>query len=107
MSEPPLQRSQGMPGLPRIRQRPNWLVCDADPATRPADRRRGVATAILQHAASWATGQGAWRLYLQVEEDNLSALRLYRRLGFQPSHHYHYRVQRPDQVQAAGYRSDA
>lgn len=76
-------------------------------ATRPADRRRGVATAILQHAASWAGGRGARRLYLQVEEDNLPALRLYRRLGFQPSHHYHYRVQRPDQVQAASCRSDA
>jgi len=50
-------------------------------ATRPADRRRGVATAILQHAASWAGGRAARRLYLQVEEDNLSALRLYRRLG--------------------------
>jgi GNAT superfamily N-acetyltransferase len=61
-------------------------------ATRPAYRRRGVATAMLQHAASWAGDQGAHQLYLQVEEDKLPALRLYRRLGFQPSHHYHYRV---------------
>jgi N-acetylglutamate synthase len=64
-------------------------------ATRPEDRRRGVATAVLQHAAGWAAGQGARRLYLQVEEDNLPALRLYQRLGFRPSHRYHYRVAPP------------
>ena len=70
-------------------------------ATRREERRRGVATALLQRAASWAAGQGARQLYLQVEEDNLPALRLYGRLGYRPSHHYHYRVQRPDQVMAA------
>jgi N-acetylglutamate synthase len=64
-------------------------------ATRPADRRRGVATTVLQHAAGWAADQGARQLYLQVEEDNVPALRLYRRLGFRPSHHYHYRVATP------------
>jgi N-acetylglutamate synthase len=64
-------------------------------ATRPRDRRHGVATAVLQHAAGWAADQGAQQLYLQVEEHNLPALRLYRRFGFQPSHHYHYRVAPP------------
>jgi ribosomal protein S18 acetylase RimI-like enzyme len=61
-------------------------------ATRPADRRRRVANAVLQHAASWAADQGVHQLYLQVEEDNVPAVRLYSRLGFQPSHRYHYRV---------------
>jgi N-acetylglutamate synthase len=61
-------------------------------ATRPEDRRRGVASAVARRAAGWAAGRGARRLYLQVEQDNLPALRLYRRLGFRPSHHYHYRV---------------
>jgi ribosomal protein S18 acetylase RimI-like enzyme len=64
-------------------------------ATRPQARRRGVATAVLQHAAGWAADQGAHHLYLQVEEHNLPALRLYRRFGFQPSHRYHYRVAPP------------
>ena len=36
----------------------------------------------------------ARHLYLQVEEDNLPARRLFTRLGFRPSHHYHYRVAR-------------
>jgi ribosomal protein S18 acetylase RimI-like enzyme len=64
-------------------------------ATRPQDRRRGVATAMLQHAAGWAADQGADQLYLQVEEHNLPAVRLYSRLGFWPSHRYHYRVATP------------
>jgi N-acetylglutamate synthase len=64
-------------------------------ATRPQDRRRGVATAVLRRGASWAADQGARQLYLQVEEHNLPALRLYSRLGFQLAHHYHYRVATP------------
>lgn len=64
-------------------------------ATRPTHRRRGVATVMLRHAVSWAADQGAHQLYLQVEQDNLPALRLYRRVGFQPSHHYHYRIATP------------
>jgi N-acetylglutamate synthase len=61
-------------------------------ATRPGDRRRGVASAVARRGAGWAAGQGARQLYLQVEEDNLPALRLYGRLGFRPTHHHHYRV---------------
>jgi ribosomal protein S18 acetylase RimI-like enzyme len=51
---------------------------------------------MLRHAVSWAADQGAHQLYLQVEQDNLPALRLYRRAGFQPSHHhYYYRIATP------------
>jgi N-acetylglutamate synthase len=61
-------------------------------ATRPEARRRGIATAVLQHGVRWAADHGAQQLYLQVEESNLAAVQLYTRLGFQLSHHYHYRV---------------
>jgi ribosomal protein S18 acetylase RimI-like enzyme len=64
-------------------------------ATRPQDRRRGIATAVLQSGARWAADHGAQQLYLQVEETNLAAVHLYTRLGFQLSHHYHYRVAPP------------
>jgi GNAT superfamily N-acetyltransferase len=64
-------------------------------ATRPQARRRGIAAAVLQCGASWAADHGARQLYLQVEEDNLAALQLYTRLGFQPSHQYHYRFLPP------------
>ncbi|GAA4237382.1 arginase family enzyme/GNAT superfamily N-acetyltransferase [Streptosporangium album] len=60
-------------------------------ATHPDHRRRGVATAILGAGARWAAGQGAERLYLQVEEHNETARNLYARIGFTPSHTYHYR----------------
>jgi GNAT superfamily N-acetyltransferase len=54
-------------------------------ATRPEARGRGVATVILGAGARWAATQVA---------RNLPALRLYERLGFHPSHHYHYRLAR-------------
>jgi ribosomal protein S18 acetylase RimI-like enzyme len=87
-------RDGGMVGVGMVVVERGWagVFCMA---TRPEDRRRGVATAVLQHGAAWAADQGARRLYLQVEEENLPALRLYQRLGFQPSHRYHYRVAPP------------
>ncbi|GAA4618512.1 GNAT family N-acetyltransferase [Saccharopolyspora hordei] len=60
-------------------------------ATHPDWRRRGVATAVLRAGARWASGLGA-RLFLQVEEDNPGARRLYAALGFRGSHRYHCRV---------------
>jgi N-acetylglutamate synthase len=64
-------------------------------ATRPQARRRGMATAVLRHGAGWAADYGAQQLYLQVEETNRAAVQLYTRLGFELSHHYHYRVAPP------------
>ncbi|WP_326822560.1 GNAT family N-acetyltransferase [Streptosporangium sp. NBC_01756] len=63
-------------------------------ATHPGHRRRGVATAVLGAGARWAADQGAGRLYLQVEEENEAARALYTRIGFTPSHSYHYRSRR-------------
>ncbi|WP_075003899.1 GNAT family N-acetyltransferase [Streptacidiphilus jiangxiensis] len=61
-------------------------------ATHPDHRRRGVATALLHVGARWAAARGAGTLYLQVEEDNGPARRLYEGLGFRVSHSYHYRI---------------
>jgi ribosomal protein S18 acetylase RimI-like enzyme len=36
--------------------------------------------------------QGAGRVFLQVEEDNLAAIAMYARCGFNAAHRYHYRV---------------
>jgi ribosomal protein S18 acetylase RimI-like enzyme len=63
---------------------PGWLAAWAAIEGRP--------DAAARRAAGWAAGRGARQLYLQVEEDNQPALRLYGRLGFRPSHRYHYRV---------------
>ncbi|SDZ22763.1 Acetyltransferase (GNAT) family protein [Saccharopolyspora shandongensis] len=61
-------------------------------ATSPDWRRRGVASAVLRAGARWASGAGAKRLFLQVEDDNPGARSCYEALGFIPSHGYHYRV---------------
>lgn len=53
-------------------------------AVRPAARRRGVATALVEMAARRAELAGAGRLFLEVAEDNLAARALYARLGFEP-----------------------
>ena len=61
-------------------------------ATLPAARGRGAAGAVLAALAGWAGGQRADRMYLQVEHDNVAALRLYGRAGFTEVCAYHYRT---------------
>ena len=54
-------------------------------------RRRGLAGAILGALADWGQQLGAHTAYLQVEEDNPNAQRLYARTGFETVYGYHYR----------------
>jgi GNAT superfamily N-acetyltransferase len=61
-------------------------------AVHPRYRRAGLATAITAALAGAAAGQGAARLYLQVEEGNEAARALYARRGFTCHHRYHYRI---------------
>ena len=61
-------------------------------ATLPEARGKGAARAVLAALAEWAGSQHSDHLYLQVEEDNAAALRLYERAGFTPLRTYHYRT---------------
>lgn len=45
-------------------------------------RGRGVGTALLRSAISWASSAGISRIELDVVENNPDAIRLYQRLGF-------------------------
>jgi ribosomal protein S18 acetylase RimI-like enzyme len=54
-------------------------------------RRHGVATAILHALARWGSEKGAKYMYLQVMKDNMPALNLYTRAGFETLYSYHYR----------------
>jgi ribosomal protein S18 acetylase RimI-like enzyme len=54
-------------------------------------RRRGVATAVLHYLAHWGQTEGALHIYLQVEQDNVNAQRLYESVGFRTFYAYHYR----------------
>ncbi len=50
----------------------------------PAHQRRGLASALLQHAIASLSGQGCSKLALWVFAANERAQRLYRRFGFVP-----------------------
>ena len=53
-------------------------------ATAKAARRKGLGRALLDHVTTKLRAQGTTELFLEVAEDNLSALALYRTAGFQP-----------------------
>ena len=60
-------------------------------ATLPQARGKGAARLVLAALADWAGAHGADHMYLQVERDNVPALRLYQRAGFRELCGYHYR----------------
>ena len=60
-------------------------------AVDPRARGRGLARTLTAVALETATGRGARHAFLQVEDDNSGARRLYESLGFVPAERYHYR----------------
>lgn len=60
--------------------------------TRPAHRNHGIGGALLAALAAWGVARGAIGLYLQVEDHNTDARRLYERIGFKAVYGYHYRT---------------
>jgi ribosomal-protein-alanine N-acetyltransferase len=52
----------------------------------PRARGRGLATALVEAGCAWSVARGAGRMLLEVENDNVPALALYRRLGFVELH---------------------
>ena len=68
----------------------NWLGITAVTVSEE-HRRRGVGTHLMREIVRWGAGRGAESVYLQVDEANIAALAMYRRLGFTRHHGYHYR----------------
>jgi ribosomal protein S18 acetylase RimI-like enzyme len=60
-------------------------------AVHPEMRGKGVALAVNTAIAKWAHQRGARSAYLQVESENIPALKLYTKLGFQHAYTYWYR----------------
>ncbi len=56
----------------------------------PAQRRRGLATAVMAALARRALDEGASAAWLQVEADNAAARTLYAGMGFAAHHAYHH-----------------
>lgn len=63
-----------------------------DVAVRSDAQGRGYGRAIVRGALRWAAAQGASASWLQVENANVPATRLYERMGFGRSYSYVYRV---------------
>ena len=57
----------------------------------PAQRRSGLAVAVMAALWRWGAERGAVRSYLQVRPDNEAALALYTGLGYWHHHDYRYR----------------
>jgi len=53
-------------------------------------RRQGLGLALVAALVAWGAEQGASTAYLQVHDDNVPALTLYERLGFEHHHTYRY-----------------
>ncbi len=49
----------------------------------PQHRRRGIGTALMRHAESWAKKRGDRKIGLQVFQANQPAVNLYHQLGYQ------------------------
>ncbi|MBD0413523.1 GNAT family N-acetyltransferase [Oryzicola mucosus] len=60
-------------------------------ATDEASRGQGYGRRIILSALKWARLRGAKLAWLQVEERNEGAVRLYKALGFEEVYRYHYR----------------
>jgi N-acetylglutamate synthase len=58
--------------------------------TDPAYRGRGLAAHLTARLAAQARAEGVHLVHLQVEHDNTTALRIYRRLGFEVHSSYAY-----------------
>lgn len=70
----------GCVGAQRAAQSGRWLV--ANVAVHPDHRRKGIARALMQAALELARAQNGTEVMLQVDDDNLGAIALYRQLGF-------------------------
>ncbi len=54
-------------------------------------RRQGYGKRLMHTLLAWGKKQGAHHAYLQVNDANTTAQRLYQQLGFQEAYHYWYR----------------
>jgi len=66
-----------------------------DLVTDPSERRRGWGRRLVEHLLAWGRARGAEHAWLQVEERNAPALRLYDALGFRTEYSYVYRAAPP------------
>jgi ribosomal protein S18 acetylase RimI-like enzyme len=52
-------------------------------AVRPEFQRRGIGSAMVEHAESWLRQQGCPKMKLQIEPGRADVVEFYRKLGFE------------------------
>jgi ribosomal protein S18 acetylase RimI-like enzyme len=72
-------------------------------AVMPSAQRHGAASALIADSMRWAVTQGARRMFVNTDIDNVGALSLYERWGFE-SVGYHLRVMECDRATLIGHR---
>ena len=77
-----------IPSLNTLVMRPIWYLEDL--FVSPAERRLGVATALMNCAEHFARQTGAERLTLATARDNAVAQAFYRKLGYVSEEHFVY-----------------
>jgi ribosomal protein S18 acetylase RimI-like enzyme len=77
-----------MPSINTVAMRPIWLLEDL--YVLPTARGKGVATALVAYAESFAQETGVERLTLATAHDNRKAQALYKRMGYQKEEHFWY-----------------
>ena len=72
-----------------------------DLAVAERHRRRGIATAMIGHLKSLAPARGAWVIFVQADQGDEPAIKLYTRLGNREDVH-HFDIECSNAVRAAG-----
>jgi ribosomal protein S18 acetylase RimI-like enzyme len=68
-----------------------------DLAVAESHRRRGIATAMIEHLRTMAAARGAWVIYVQADHGDEPAIRLYTSLGIREDVlHFDIEPRRPD-----------
>lgn len=71
-------KTVGYMGIERCLDEGN--ICNV--AVEPEYRRSGVATALIEDVEHWAKNSGIKKLFLEVNEHNTGAIKLYDKCGF-------------------------
>ena len=87
-----LLREEGQPVSLALAVRRGSDVAVEGILTRRDRRRSGRARIVATAAEAWASGQGANRLLVALDDDNEAAVGLFTALGYAPLSAYHYRA---------------
>jgi N-acetylglutamate synthase len=65
-----------------------------DIVTHPQHRNKGYGYKLINGMLHWALQNDAFLSYLQVIAENMPAIGLYKKLGYEITYEYHYRIQK-------------